>query len=125
MGYQVTDQTDEDLKQVSHSDEDAHVKKMVTAATGTTSPSLQSYRMEQVMEAISPDRSPEDYAAAQLAAILTMAEISPRHGIETMIAGQMVALKDAGMDSLKRASYARMHTVFAAFDISHGPSLKG
>lgn len=71
------------------------------------------------MEAISPDRSIPDYAAAQVAAMQTMAEISPRNGVEAMLVGQMVALNDAGMDCLKRASHARMHPDCDDRDMRH------
>ena len=106
MGFQVTDQTNDDPNSVSVPTEGSSLRRL---ATGTEDASPQDYQLEQISGAVSPERSPLDPAAAENAALQAMAEIAPQNPMEAMLAGQMVALHHSIMDGYKRAARARMY----------------
>lgn len=102
---------------------DLFTEKCAVTATATQAASLQNSRLAQIEEAISPDRSPAEYACAVVGAVQTVMELSPRNGVEAMLAIQMVATNDAAMECLKRAARARSHPETDDRDMRHALKL--
>ena len=102
---------------------DLLTEKCAVIATATHVTSLQNSRLAQIEEAISPDRSPAEYACAVVGAVQTVMELSPRNGVEAMLAIQMVATNDAAMECLKRAARARSHPETDDRDMRHALKL--